>query len=575
MGLFDSLTEELRKPFYSKKEAEQENAKSFTTTAPRSEVENNYIDYDPFTSYTSHQMADQSQQNVSRRDMIGKWRRVAMYPEVDEAISEIISEAIIYDDLEETISLELGDLDVSQKIKDKMHDSFKKILFLLDFQERGEELFRQWYIDGVLNLEAVYDNKQMTEGIKKLIILSPFNIFKVKDRETGEMKYFLTKAPTYNVAADYKRATRVFLDEQITMISSGQWSIDKKTPLSYINKAMKAINQLYLLEDSVVIYKITRSPEKRVFYIDTGNLPKTKAEEYIKSLITKYRQKKIYNADTGTVENKTRAISILEDFWLPRNAAGRGTQIETLPGIGQGLEDMSAIDYFVKKVYRALQIPASRMIDGDQGSQNVNITGQLDVEKDELKFFRFVLKLRRRFNNMFIDLLKKDLIARKVMSLEDWQQIQEHIKFRYANNNEYAEIKQLQILEMRTQAAMNSLQLVEGRLMSKEKVRRDILKQNDEDYEEENKRMESEREENPEDYVDSDAADQEPPEQPEPAPQPEPDEEPEETASDIAKKKKAKREEDKKPKLVVDDIREEIGSIVREELRAALKSLKQ
>ena len=480
-GLFGTIGEDLRRPFYSKKEAAREQSKSLSTTAHPREVETDYIDYDPFTHYVSNALMNNENLHASRRDIIGKWRRVAWYPEVDEAISEIIGEAIVFDAEEQVVELLMDDVELSDNLKEKIQDCFENILRLLDFNRKGEDLFKQWYVDGQMNLEVVYDNNNMKKGIQQLLILSPYNIWKMKNIETGEMCYVMKDTPTFDWAADMKDAERIFKDEQVTQMTSGLWSVDKKTPMSYLNKAMKVINQLYLLEDSVVIFHITRSPEKRVFYIDTGNLPKAKAEEYIKRLIAKYRQKKIYNADSGTIENRSRSISILEDFWLPRNAQGRGTQIDTLQSSATGMDNMTHIDYFVDKVYRALNIPSSRRNGLASEGMNVSINNSIDVEKDELKFFRFVLKLRRRFNDMFVDLLKKDLLAKKILSLEDWDKISERLKIRYCDNNPYSEIKKLQILEMRMGVAGNAVGMVEEGYFSMEYIKTHILQQTEEE----------------------------------------------------------------------------------------------
>jgi hypothetical protein len=491
-GFFGVLNEALKAPIYSKKEAALERGKDLSTTSKPKEVEHDYIDYDPFTSYTSNALMDQSQGQANRRDMIGKWRRTAWYPEVDEAINEIVGEAIVFDEQEQVIELNTDDIETSDKISKKIQDSFDKIMFLLDFNRRGEDLFKQWYVDGMLNLEVVYDNNKITDGIKQLLPLAPYDIWKLRDTTSGRVYYIMKDKPTFDQTLDIKDAERVFLDEQMTQITSGLWSTDKKTPMSYINKAMKTINQLYLLEDSVVIWHITRSPEKRVFYIDTGNLPKGKAEEYIKRLIAKYRQKKIYNAETGDIENRSKSISILEDFWLPRNAQGRGTQIDTLSAQAPGMNEMGHIDYFVDKVYRALNIPSTRRKGLSQDSPRLSIGNSLDIEQDELRFFRFILKLRRRFNDLFVDLLKKDLLATRVFTIQEWNKIQEKIKFKYANNNAFSEIKKLQILEMRMGVAGNATSMVDDGYFSMEYIKRDILQQSDEDIERITKQREDE-----------------------------------------------------------------------------------
>ena len=479
-SFYNFLDEKLNKPFYSPQEAELEKMRDSSQMTKDRELEKPYISYDPFASYANSDILQGISASASYVEKLKKWRDNAMLPEVDEAISEIIGEAIVFDEQEPVIKINLDDVEVSEGIKKKVTDSFEKILFLLDFNERGEELFRQWYVDAKMPIEVVYDNNNMKAGIKKLLLLPPQNILKFKNEQTQEVKWFKTsKNPTYNPLKDLEDAEKTFSDEQITCIDSGVYSPDKRYPLSHLNKALKVINQLYLIEDSLIIYRITRSTEKRVFYVDTGNLPKSKAEEYIKSLILKYRQKKIYNFETGIVENKAKTVSVLEDFWFPVNAAGRGTKVDTLAGAQADLANLADIDYFVNKLYKALNIPTSRR----NPEARMSINNTLDVEKEELKFFKFVLRLRRRFNNMFVDLLKKDLLARKVFTLQDWNKIQEKIKFVYANNNAYSEIRQLQILNMRIDAANQAMPLMENKMLSKTRVRMDILKQTEEEME--------------------------------------------------------------------------------------------
>lgn len=495
---FSVFTEALKKPIYSDEEAKLEigKNKSFSKTAEEEDIERDYISYDPFTTYQSRGFFDTAQNLTDRRALIGKWRRISWYPEVEEAISEIICEAIVYDEKEQPIKINLDELDVSEKIKKKMIESFEKIMFLLDFNKKGEDLFKQWYIDGQLNIEVVYDNNKITNGIQQLLILSPFDIWKVKDTKSGETYYVYSKN-TEPSKFDKKQVEKYWLEDQLTHINSGLWSLDRKTPISFLNKAIKAINQLYLLEDAVVIWHITRSPEKRVFYIDTGNLPKSKAEEYIKRLITKYRQKKVYNIETGTLENRAKSISILEDFWLPRNAQGRGTQIETLQASASPMNEMTHVDYFVSKVYRALNIPITRQKRMGVESPRISINSGIDVEQDELRFFKYILKLRRRFNELFVDLLKKDLIAKKVFTLTEWNEIQEKILFQYSNNNPYSDIKFMQILQMRAEIAGSLRDLVEEKYISKKFIRSKILNQTEEEIEEIKKEIEQEEAEKP------------------------------------------------------------------------------
>jgi len=568
MGILHTITEELKKPIYSKQEADIEKKKKLSTSSTEKDVETNYISYDPFSAYTNSSLEEHTS-FANRREMIGKWRKSVWNPEVDEAINEIISEAIVFDEQEPVIDINLDELEMSDKIKDKIIDSFKNILFLLEFNLKGEDIFKKWYVDGQLNIEVVYDNAKIKEGIQKLIVLSPFNIWKIKNKATGEFKYIIKdEKPTNNFVQDTKKAERVFDVEQITQIVSGMWSGDGNTPMSYLQKVVKPINQLNLLEDSVVIWHITRSPEKRVFYIDTGNLPKSKAEEYIKRLIAKYRQKKVYNSDDGSLENRSKSISILEDFWLPRNAQGRGTQIDTLAAQSGGMENMDHIDYFVNKIYKGMNIPRSRRDQEDR----IQINNSIDVEKDELKFFKFILRLRRRFNNMFIDLLKKDLLAKKVIKLQDWETIQEHIKFKYANNNPYSDIKKLQLLEMRMGIAANAMDMIENDFLSKDWVRREILAQSEEEIKKIKKEREKEKQEG--DDVNSDD-DNQWGNEPQTYAQPEPKAPEQPQKSDEPPVENGfQQTKEQKPSYLTSSLKEELSALIRQEVQNAFNEIK-
>ena len=479
--------EALKKPFYAKKEVDLERSKNPSTTSKVHDIESDTISYDPFAMYTNGNIFQQVLVGIGNyNEMIRKWREMALLPEVDEALSEIVDEAIVYEEDNLPIELDLEEIEMSDKIKDKMIESFEKIMYMLDFNSKGDDLFRQWYVDGTLNVESVYDNNNLKNGINKLIKLAPYNFVKFKDEKSGETKYYIHRRPSYNYLRDLESAEDVFTEEQITQITTGVWSADKRVALSPLNKAMKSINQLYLIEDSLVVYRITRSPEKRVFYVDTGNLPKTKAEEYISSLIRKYRQKKVYNTETGTVDNKNKSISVLEDFWFSVNSQGRGTKVDTLQSAGGGFADMADLEYFVGKVYKSLHVPVGRR--NTEGRIVLNNT--IDIEKDEIKFFKYVSKLRRKFNDLFVDLMKKDLLAKQVFTIQDWKEIQEKIKFKYANTNPYAEIKKLQIVGMRMEAANNASALVDQGYFSKGYVKREILSQTEEEI----KKIEKERE---------------------------------------------------------------------------------
>jgi hypothetical protein len=478
---WDGLVEALKRPFYSEREAFQDRHKHYTTLAKDSELENPYITYDPFGLYTTMHLGGANSQIITYGDMVKRWRDAAQLPEVDDALSEIVSEAIVFDEIEQVIELNLDDIELTENIKAKIQESFSRILYLLDFNERGDELFRQWYVDATLNFEVVYNNRKIQDGIQKLILLPPYDLQKFKNEQDSQIRWYINKHQTYNPIKDLENAEITYFDEQITQISSGILSPDKKNYFSPLQKAMKAINQLYTIEDSMILMRISKSTEKRAFYIDTGNLPKTKAEEYLKQMINKYRQKKVYNTETGTVDNGQKSISLLEDFWFGVNKEGRGTKVENLPGISNNFTSFEDVEYFLDKVYNALNIPNTRR----NKESRVTIGNALDIEQDELKFFKYIQKLRRRFNNLFVDLLKKDLISKKVMSLDDWNKIQEKIKFKYASSNEISMIKKAQINQIKIDGANAALSLIDpqSKILSPEWVQENILRLTDEEKE--------------------------------------------------------------------------------------------
>lgn len=474
---WNHLTEELKKTFYSDRESFQDRHKNLSQIAKEQDLETPYISYDPFAMYSNSYVLGNNATPVNHADMIRKWREASILPEVDEALTEITSECIVFDEIDAAVSLNLDDVELTENIKSKIKESFDKIIYLLDFNEKGEEMFKQWYVDSVLNFEVVYNNRKLKDGINKLILLPPFDLQKYKNERDATIKWFINKHQTYNPIKDLENAEITYFDEQITQITSGWLSPDKKCFYSPIQKAMKSINQLYLLEDCLIIYRLTKSPEKRAFYIDTGNLPKTKAEEYLKSLITKYRQKKVYNTDSGTLDNASKSISILEDFWFGVNAQGRGTKVETLQGTSTTFASFEDIDYFLNKVYSALNVPSQRR----SKESRVTINANVDIEKDEMRFFKYIQKLRRKFNNLFVDLLKKDLISRQVLSLDDWKKIQEKLKFIYATSNEISMIKKLQMMDIKVNSANNALGLIEQQILSPQYIQTNILRLSEEE----------------------------------------------------------------------------------------------
>ena len=477
MGISNMISELLKFGTYSRAEQElQATADSSQTTLPQQE-ETSYVSYDPFNSSSSNQMGQQNIMGANNNEMIRKWRESSFLPEVDTAITEISNEAISYDEIEETIQMDLSDLELPDEIKEKMMDSFDHLLYLLDFAEKGDELFKQWYVDGQLNIEACYDNTRMREGIKKLVLMTPYNLQSYIEPNTKTKKYYYGEINANTTSYRVLKPELVFQEEQVVHIDSGIWSMGRKFPISNINKAMKSISQLNLIEDSLVIYRITRSPEKLAFYIATGKLPKAKAEEYMNSMISKYRQKRVYNTESGTLENKNRSISILENYWFPLSETGNSSRVETVAGQSPNFTSFEDVDYFINKVYKALHIPQNRRA----ADSRMTLNNSVDIEKEEVRFFKFIMKLRKRFNNLFLDLLKKDLLAKRVLDLEDWQVVQEKIKFVYANSNEYSEIKNNQVMGMRVDAANGAMGLVDTGLLSVPFIQEKILRLTEEE----------------------------------------------------------------------------------------------
>lgn len=503
------ISEWLKKPFYSDEQAKQNQAmsKSSSQTSTDKNIEVGHINYDPFSSYVNQALGGDTNMALIKAEEINaqimRWREVSHYPEVDEAISEIANEAIVYDEIDDPIEINLDDVEVSDGIKDKVTEIFQKHLYMLDFGKNGDDLFRQWYVDGQINIECVFDNTGLKKGIQKLVLLTPFNLFKIKQVQNNQIYYFYSNNPSFDRNKDFKNSKEIFKDEQLIRVVSGIWSIDKKAPLSLLQKAIKSINQLYLIEDSLVIYRITHAPEKRVFYIDTGRLPKSKAEEYVQSLIRKYRQKKVYDVQLGDIKNKQKSISILEDFWFPTSSDGRGTKVDVLQGMNTNFGEMSDVNYFVEKVYKALHVPSSRR--SKENDNRVVIQNTVDIERAELKFWKFIQKLRKRFNELFIELLKRDLLAQKIVTVEEWGTIKDKIKFKYSNSNEFSMIKKLQTIEMRMSIATQASGLREDKILSREYVMKEIMMFSDKEISEIKKQLKKESEE---DKADTDVADQ-------------------------------------------------------------------
>jgi hypothetical protein len=426
---------------------------------------------------------------------------MAVHPECDGAIEDVVNEAIVSDLYDSPIEIELSNVNASDKLKKAIRNEFKYIKEILDFDRKSHEIFRNWYIDGRLYYLKVIDMKKPEEGIKELRYIDPLKMRYVRqekknDRNTvtsinlktggnnekvisPEIEEFFmytpgAKYPTQTLAGSQtsKSAIKIAKDS-VVYCSSGLVDRNKGTVLSYLHKAIKALNQLRMIEDSLVIYRLSRAPERRIFYIDVGNLPKVKAEQYLKEVMSRYRNKLVYNAATGEVRDDRKFMSMMEDFWLPRREGGRGTEITTLPG-GQNLGELADIEYFQKKLYRALNVPESR-IASDGG---FNLGRSSEILRDELKFSKFVGRLRKRFAQMFNDMLRTQLILKNIVSPEDWEKLSDHIQYDFLYDNQFAELKESEMLSER----LNILATIEpfiGKYYSNEYVRRKVLRQTD------------------------------------------------------------------------------------------------
>ena len=422
-------------------------------------------------------------------DMVKKYREMAMHPEVDEAIEDIIHEAIVADQNDSPVQVNLDNLEVSDSVKSMIRDEFDYIKNLFGFDSKAHEMFRRWYIDGRMYYHKVIDLDAPQDGIKELRYVDPHKIKKVrqitKPKTADEfMKYDFGKGEEYfiynpkglnNTSAN--SGIRIAKDA-ICYTTSGLMDTNRNIVLSYLHKGIKVLNQLRMIEDSLVIYRISRAPERRIFYIDVGNLPKQKAETYLREVMGRYRNKLVYDANTGEIRDDRKYMSMMEDFWLPRREGGRGTEITTLPG-GQNLGELTDVQYFQTKLYKALNVPAGRL----DSQQQFNIGRSAEITRDELKFTKFVGKLRKKFSDIFNDTLKTQLILKSVITPEDWDDMKEHIQYDYLYDNHFTELKNLEMMteKLNVIAAMDPYV---GKYFSTDYIRSEILGQTETQIEE-------------------------------------------------------------------------------------------
>jgi len=422
-------------------------------------------------------------------DLINRYRSIAQQPECDSAIEDIVNESIVSDEKGQSVSLSLDRLNLSQTIKSKIREEFDEILRLLDFNEKGHDIFRRWYIDGRIYYHKIIDSKNTKKGIQEVRYIDPRKIKKVrnkkveKDQRTGLdvirqiEDFYLYNDKGLDQATGTSTGVKLTADS-ISYCPSGLIDMTRGNVLSHLNKAIKPVNQLRMIEDALVIYRISRAPERRIFYIDVGNLPKIKAEAYLKDVMNRYRNKLVYDAKTGEIRDDRNHMSMLEDFWLPRREGGRGTEITTLPG-GSNLGEIDDIQYFQKKLYRSLNVPVSRLAEetGFQIGRSDNIT------RDELKFTKFVQRLRKKFSNLFSDMLKTQLVLKGVIAVEEWPAIKELLQFDYLQDGHFTELKNAELMQNRLDM-LGTIESYVGTYFSKEYVRKHILRMSDDEIQE-------------------------------------------------------------------------------------------
>ena len=437
-------------------------------------------------------------------DLIRKYRTTAENPECDQAIEDIINEAIIADELDLSVKLNLDWVPLSMGIKKKMVEEFNDVLTLLQWKKKGHDIFRRWYVDGRIFYHKLVDESSLRKGITEVRYIDPKFIKKV--REVNKIKqpnqpalvkqvkeWFLYNEtgvyPVVGTSTSGQGGEGIRISpDAIVYVTSGIYNPTTNQVYGHLQKAIKPTNQLRMIEDSVVIYRISRAPERRIFYIDVGNLPKPKAEAYLKDVMTRYRNKLVYDANTGEVKDDRNQMSMLEDFWLPRREGGRGTEITTLGG-GQNLGELEDVKYFQKKLYKSLNIPISRLEDAGGG---FNLGRSTEITRDEIKFSKFIQRLRKKFGELFQDLLKTQLILKGIITDEDWTNIKEYIIYDFQDDNHFQELKDMEILKERIDALNNVNEFV-GTYYSVEYIRRYILRQSDTEIEEIDKQIEDEK----------------------------------------------------------------------------------
>ena len=435
----------------------------------------------------------------SEADLIRRYREVALHPECDMAIEDIINEAIVANELRDAVRVNVIDLPYGKEVRRKIEDEFKNVLRLLNFNTKGHDIFRRWYVDGRMFYHKIIDRDSPIKGITELKYIDRRKIKKIREvrkkRPDGPVPYGLSVVDefveyfVYNekgVAGQTSGVGIKIATDTIAFCPSGLIDQNKNMVLSYLHKAIKPVNQLRMIEDAAVIYRIARAPERRIFKIDVGNLPKIKAEQYLRDVMARYRNKLVYDAATGEIKDDRNYMSMLEDFWLPSREGGRGTDITTLPG-GQNLGEITDIEYFRSKLYRSLNVPISRL----ESSSGFNMGRSSEITRDELKFTKFVQRLRKKFTELFNDIMRTQLILKGIINEDDWHTVRDHLQYDFLQDGHFAELKQTEMLRERL-ALANEMRDYIGKFFSVEYVRKNVLKQNDREIETMDKQIKNE-----------------------------------------------------------------------------------
>ncbi len=438
--------------------------------------------------------------------LVMKYRGVAMHPECDAAIEDIVNESIVIDDDSPGVSIELDEIEASENIKKQISEEFENILRMLNFSEDGHDIFRRWYVDGKIYHHLVVDPTNEKMGIQDIRFIDAPKMRKVKEvkkkKDPGTNAEVIENVKEYYVyqespgkggagsvhTAQNRQAVK-FTEDSISYVTSGLLDEKRSKVLSHLQKAIKPVNQLRMMEDSLVIYRLARAPERRIFYIDVGNLPKGKAEEYMKNIMAKYRNKLVYDANTGDLRDDRKHMSMLEDFWLPRREGNRSTEISSLPG-GDNLGQIDDIIYFQKRLYKALNVPLQRL---DQENNGFSIGRSTEISRDEVKFQKFIDRLRNRFSHLFLKILKKQLVHKKIITEADWSKWERDIRVDYNRDNHFAELKESEILKERIQTLDMVSQYV-GEYFTKDWVMKNVLKLSEEDIKELEDKVEDDQE---------------------------------------------------------------------------------